>query len=378
MLSSATRSLHPSIIRQMSRLRGPQSVDLTLGQPSLAPAEGLLEKAQAEAKTGGHGYTENAGLREVRELVATYHQLPHAPGAENTILTVGSEQALYLALTALLEPGDGVLIPSPAYPAYPGILKLLRGRAQEYILSAENGFRATVEALETAVDSSSKVLLLNTPANPFGSVLAHQEQAQIAAWAEKRGLVIISDEIYRELYFGEENYRSIAEIYPRSLLIGGLSKSCALTGYRLGYLLGPEDFIKQSILVHQLMVTCAPRFSQYLAKQIFSQPEILKAHLPYYQEARETISEYKSGILPSWAQLHLGEGAFYAIIDLSEKYPQGAFELAQELAQEADVLVVPGLAFGEKADWFWRLSYAQGKEAVSEGLARIAKFLGNR
>lgn len=369
-LSNAVASLAPSIIRQMSGRRRPTSVDLSLGQPALPPDEAVIDRALAKTKQTGWGYTPNAGITELRAAIASHYGLEGRGEADNVIVTVGSEEAVYLALLSAVNPGDEVLFPEPGYPAYRGICRLLGATPVPYPLRREDGFAASADAIAPLVTSRSKVIVLNSPSNPFGCFESEAELRKIAALVESNDMVVLADEIYRDLVY-DDSFVSITTMTERSILVSGLSKSCALTGFRLGYLVADAAFVKQATLAHQLVVTCAPRLSQYAALEVFERPELLTAHVPYYAEARAAVVEAGANI-----PLFVGKGAFYAIVDVSERAVGDPFGLAVELFEAEDVIVVPGTAFGADANWFWRLSYAAGAETATEGVRRIARFLG--
>lgn len=373
--SPAAANLSPSIIREMSRRKGPTTLDLTLGQPGRDPDPDILERALEAHARGPQGYTENAGLLALREAIARHHG---RAGPEEVIVTVGSEQALYLALSSTVSPGDEVLIPEPGYPAYPGIPRLLGAEAVTYPITREGGLVPSVEDIADRVGPKTRAVIWNAPSNPFGSIPDRAATEAMARLAEEKDLVLVSDEIYRDLTYGGADFVGPADLSSSALLVGGLSKSCALTGFRLGYLCGPAELIAKATLVHQLMVTCAPRLSQLMAIEVFSDPSRLKAHLPDYAEARAALEGARDA-LPVPEALSLGEGAFYAIVDVSAYLGSGStLDLALELLAKEDVAVVPGLAFGASGDWFWRLSYAAGAASASEGLRRIGRFLRAR
>lgn len=366
--------LQPSIIREMSNRRRPTSIDLSLGEPALPPDPELLDRAFAKLKAGPQGYTHNAGLPELREGFARLHGFPGRGAAENVIVTVGSEEALFLAMSALLDPGDGVLMPDPGYPAYLGIARVLGARALPFSVSREEGLRQTAASIERAYQPGAKLLILNSPSNPFGTVIPRDELERIARFAADKDLVVVSDEIYRDLYYGPEAPASICELMERSFFVGGLSKSCAMTGLRLGYLIGEAEFMKKATLLHQLMVTCAPRLAQLAALEVVARPELLRAHVPHYEAARAKVHEL-SARFPAHARVLLGDGAFYAIVDVEAAAQGDPLALALRLLDEEDVVAVPGVAFGASGAWFLRLSYAAGAEKVGAGFERLAAFL---
>lgn len=373
-MSKAALALQPSIIRDMSRRRRSDTVDLTLGQPGLAPDQDLLQRAFDASLSGTQGYTENAGLLELRDAVARHHG---RVGPEEVIITVGSEQAVYLALSCVIAPGDEVLVPDPGYPAYPAIVSLLGGVPKYYPVLSEAGLVPEVDSLLEMAGPRTRAVLWNTPSNPFGTMADAELNEELVEVCAENGWVVLSDEIYRDLRYEDGPFSSPVDTSDQTIVVSGLSKSCALTGYRLGYLCAPTPFIKQATLAHQLMVTCAPRLSQLVALEVFREPKRLTSHLDHYLAARaELVAAAEE--LPKEAPLHVGPGAFYAALDVSAYSLGGAQPLALELLEAENVAVVPGIAFGPSGDWFWRLSYAAGADVAGEGVRRIARFLRSR
>ncbi len=373
-LKPAVASLAPSLIREMNARRRPSTLDLTLGQPGRAADQDLIERAAADRG----GYTETAGLPELRAAIAAHHR---RRGPEEVLVTVGSEQAVYLALTCLVAPGTPVLYPEPGYPAYPGIILVLGGVPCPYPVRRTAGYVPSLDELAAAAPPGPCVVLWNTPSNPFGAIANRSSTEALVALAAARSWTVVSDEIYRDLRYGDDAFVGPPDLDPGAILVSGLSKSCALTGYRLGYLCGPAAFVERAALVHQLMVTCAPRIAQRVALEVFTHPERLSAHLPVYAEARTALAAL-SAQLPSGAELHLGPGAFYAILvvdrwtrALRSPNQPGSLALALDLLEHEDVAVVPGVAFGPSGDDFLRLSYAGGPELATAGLARIFRRL---
>lgn len=369
--------LSPSIIRQMASRRRPDSLDLTLGQPCLPPDPALLEAGRRRLERGGHGYTENAGLAELRARVAAHHGLPGRGGPEHVVMTVGSEQGLYIAMTATLDAGDEILVPEPGFPAYPAIAKLVNAHPVPYPVDVEGGLVPRAEAIAPLITARTRAIVINDPSNPFGAILPADELDRLAALVEAHGLVAITDEIYRSLRYDGGAPDSVALRTGRAVVVGGLSKSCALTGHRIGYVIAPEALADRLVLVNQMMVTCAPRPAQHIALEAFERPEALTAHVPFYENTREVMREAAEG-LPADAPLRLGSGGFYAVLDVRAYAAGDPMALALDLLERENVAVVPGLAFGPSGDWFWRMSYAAGPEVVQEALRRIADFLVRR
>jgi aminotransferase len=269
-------------------------------------------------------------------------------------------------------------VPDPGYPAYRGIARLLGAVPVPFAIEREKGLVHRREAIEAALSPKTRAVILNGPSNPFGTVDSEAELLAIAKLASERGITVISDEIYRDLFYGSRP-PSIAPGLPSAIFIAGLSKSCAMTGLRLGYLIADAELVKKATLAHQLLVTCASRISQLAALEVFRAPERLRAHIGHYEAARKGLLEAAQE-LPEDAGLILGGGAFYAILDVSRWVdPSAPMDLALALLEEEDVVAVPGIAFSrERGAWFWRLSYAAGAEAASEGILRIARFLKKR
>lgn len=377
-LSRRVEALAPSIIRQMFGRRRPTSIDLSLGEPALAPEAALIDRAMATVRAGPQGYTENPGLLALREAIARHYGLDGRDRPENVIVTVGSEEAVFLAMISTLDPGDEVLLPDPGYPAYRSIAQLIGAVPVGYPIRRETGLVARADAIAPLVSPRTRLLILNGPSNPFGTVDSAAELEQIARLAEARGILVLTDEIYRDLVYRPGVVPTIAAMTPASLFVSGLSKSCALTGFRLGFLIASAPLVKQATLAHQLMVTCAPRLAQQVALEIFREPARLRAGIAYYEASRAAVRE-GAAALPEDAPLLLGDGAFYAILDVSRYAGGDPLGLAIALLEQEDVVVVPGVAFSPEAGgWFWRLSYAAGADAVREGLTRIARFLRGR
>ncbi len=377
MISRRAAALRPSIIREMSGRRRDTSIDLSLGQPALPPNQGVQERAFRALTSGAQGYTATAGLPALRDAIADYHGLEGRTSAENVVVTVGSEEAVFAAMMTCLDPGDEVLVPEPGYPAYTAIATLIGAVPVPYLVSRASGLVPTASEILAKVTYGTKAIVLNGPSNPFGQIDSADELAQIAGVVEANGLTVISDEIYRELHYGPSPPPSIAAMTKRSIFVSGLSKSCATTGLRLGYLIASEETARQATFVHQLMVTCAPRLAQLVGLEIFREPELLSEHLPYYAKARQAVL-HEGVRLPGGAELIVGGGAFYAVIDVSAFAGGDPYKLAVELFDAEDVIVVPGVAFGASGDWFWRLSYAAGGDTTAEGLRRIARFLADQ
>lgn len=360
--------IEPSLIRAINARKQPGDIDLGLGEPTLRPNPRPLEEALAWVREHGCPYSPNAGFPELRAaIVARYG----APGT-SACVTVGSEEALYLAVKTLLDPArDEVLIPEPCYPAYPKICALEGVRSRTVAFSAQSGFAPRADVVLEALRPDTRLLILASPANPTGRVWPEGELRALATGLSERPgppVWVLSDEVYRELFYTPEPPLSLANLYPNTLIAGSLSKSCALTGLRLGWLLGPPKVITQAITAHGLVNTAAGTLGQRAALAVFREPALLWEHRPLYAAKREVLlhAAQRYGV-----RLVAPEGAFYAMVHVPRE------RAAERLLEEHRVVTVPGHAFGSSAEGWLRLSWVAPDAALTEGLRRIGDFRGD-
>jgi aminotransferase len=366
----------PSLIRAINARKRPKDIDLGLGEPTLAPDLAPFEAALAWTREHGSPYSPNAGFDELREVVAGYLGFPDRD-ARSVCVTVGSEEALFLALKTVIDPArDEVLIVEPCYLAYPKICRMEGIRHRMVPLDPEDGFAPRAQAVLDALRPETRLIVINSPCNPTGRVWPREELEALArGLAERAGppTYVLSDEVYRELYYTDAPPYSIAELYPHALVAGSLSKSNALTGLRLGWLVGPPEVMASAIKVHQFVNTAASTFSQRVAREILREPARLGAHRPLYQAKRDVLlaQAERAGVplLPP-------EGAFYALVRLPPALASDSVAAAERLLEEERVVAVPGRAFGESAEGWLRLSWVAPEEAIASGLPRIAEFFG--
>ena len=367
-------AIPPSLIRAINARKRPGDIDLGLGEPTLRPDPLPFEVAAGWVREHGCPYSPNAGFAELRESIAARYGAGRFAGAAEVCVTVGSEEAIYLAIKALIDPArDEVLIVEPCYLAYPKICGMEGIRHRMVALDAEDGFRPSAERVLGEVREDTRLVVLNTPSNPTGRVWPEGELRALAEGLEARDppVYVLADEVYHELYFTPSPPPSIAAFHPHSLVAGSLSKSNALTGLRLGWLLGPEAAIANAVKVHQFVNTAASTYSQRVAMEVFSRPEALGAHRAWYAAAREELlaAAERSGV-----EMLAPEGAFYALVRLPPRLGDSV-AAAERLLDEERVVTVPGLAFGSSAEGWLRLSWVAPPEVTAEGLARIARFL---
>jgi aspartate aminotransferase len=370
-LPKRLQGIEKSVIRQVFDRAQPGSINLGLGEPDL-PTPDVIRRAAVKVITEEqNGYTSHAGLKALREKIAgDYPHLENNP--ERVIVTAGSQEALYLALLALVDHGDEVLLPNPGFVAYPTIVRMAGGTAKFYRLPAANGFVFDAEEFRRALTPRTKVVVCISPSNPTGRTLSRSDLKTIADVVREHGTYLISDEIYRELYYGGERPESAAAFYDRTIVISGLSKSMSMTGWRLGWLGGDEVTVRAALVLHGYVTTCASTVSQKAGLAAWSdEAEAARAGF------RETFRSRRDHLLKLIAS-ELGlravtpDGAFYTMVDVSRFGP--SMKVAEALL-DARVITVPAAAFGSEGEGFLRVSFCADHETLSEGVRRINRGL---
>lgn len=376
-MNPALDGIAPSIIRAINARKRPGDIDLGLGEPTLRPDPRPFEAATEWVREHGCPYTANAGLAELRARIAAYHAFPDRGAAENVCIAIGSEEALYLALKAAVDPArDEVLIVEPCYLAYPKLCALEGIRHRMAAMDAEDGFRPSAARVLDALGPETRMIVLNSPNNPTGRVWPEAELRALAdGLAARPGppVWVLADEVYRELYYTPDPPVSIASLWPHSLVAGSLSKSNALTGLRLGWLIGDAKTIAAATKVHQLVNTAASTFGQVVAMEVFSDPANLAAHRPHYAERRAQLAGWMDEHGVDWVP---PEGAFYCMVRLPERWANDSLGAAEGLLERHRVLATPGIAFGQSGEGWMRLSWVAEPGALREGIERIAGFFG--
>ena len=365
------QGIEKSVIRQVFDRALPGSLNLGLGEPDL-PTPDLIRRAAVKAIVEEqNGYTSHAGLTALREKVAGDY--PYLEGrAERVIITAGSQEALYLALLTLVDEGDEVLLPDPGFVAYPTIVQMAGGNAKFYRMPREQGFAFDVDEFRRALTPRTKVVVCISPSNPTGRTLTNEDLAAIADALRDHDAYLISDEIYRELYYTRERPGSLSSVYDRTIVIGGLSKSMSMTGWRLGWVCGADELIKAMLVLHGYVTTCASTVSQKAALVSWSdEAEQARAG---FRETFRARRDYLLGLFESELGLRAvpPEGAFYTMLDVS-KYGS-SMKVAEALLEEK-VITVPGAAFGSEGEGFLRVSFCADKEMLEEGVRRIKKAI---
>ena len=365
------RGIQKSAIRQLFDRALPGSINLGLGEPDLPTPDVVRREGARVARDEQNGYTQHAGLPALRERVAAdYPRLKLSP--DNVVVTAGSQEAMYLALMTLIDEGDEVLLPDPGFIAYGVITRMAGGRARYYKLPAARGFGFDPEEFRRALTARTKVVVAISPSNPTGRVLSRDDLAQMAEALRGTDAFIVSDEIYREIYYGAERPASPSEFYGRTVVVSGLSKSMSMTGWRLGWLCGDADVVRSALVLHGYVTTCASAVSQKAALTAWTD-EAARARDAIRQTFRERrdflLARIESELkLPAVAP----DGAFYTMLDTSA---HGTSAEVAERMLAARVITVPGGAFGAEAEGYLRLSFCAGTDALAEGVRRMKQAL---
>lgn len=385
-INPAVRSIKPSGIRKFFDIAAeiPDAISLGVGEPDFVTPWSTRSAAITSLRRGHTAYTSNRGLKELRTEISRYlsnrFSLDYDPEKE-MFVTVGASEAIDLALRTLVSKGDEVLVPDPSYVSYvPGIL-LAGGVPVPVPTRAEDDFALTVSALERVATKKSKVLILPYPNNPTGAVMAKEQLGDIARFALERDLMIISDEIYAELTYGQRHVSVCAQsgMKERCVLISGFSKAFAMTGWRIGYVAAPKEVTDEMLKIHQYTIMCAPTFSQYAALDALK-----SGALDGYADVEYMREQYdmRRGFLVSrFNDMGLNcfepKGAFYVFPSVKKCGFDGE-TFAERLLKEKHVAVVPGSAFGEGGRDYVRCSYACSLSTLKTACERIEEFLKAR
>ena len=362
-----------TLIRRIFDAAPPDAINLGLGQPDLpTPAVASLAGI-AGIVEGRTGYTATAGDAVLREAIAASNA-PFASGPDNVLVTVGSQEAMFAAFLTLLDAGDEVLYPEPGYPAYAEIARLLGARPVAYPVRPDRGFRVDPDDVTSRLTRNSRAVVLCSPSNPTGSVTPRADLAALIAALEQRGVAWLSDEVYADFSYVDP-FVSAATCSDGGggLLVSGLSKGFSMTGWRVGWVVGPAETIRRVTTVHQFLVTCAPSVSQAAAVAAFS-PRGLSERRRYLEilRMRREIMGNELVSIPGVRTVK-PDGAFYYFVDVSRH--GSSIELAHRLLAKCRVVTIPGEAFGESGAGWLRLSFACAEDGIREGLRRVREEL---
>lgn len=361
-----------SLIREISGKKKSTSIDLGLGEPSLLPNSEHFREAMRFIEQYGIKYTPNAGDSALRQAIARNYEYPELGREQNVCITVGSQEAMYVAIKTLLDPTrDELLIVEPCFPSYQKMAALEGIAVRRVAMCEEEDFAFDGERIAAAIGDATRAVVLCSPCNPTARVVSAAAAEHLIAALERRvgeRIWLIHDEIYREQIFVDDA-AEFARRYSHTIVTNSLSKSNALTGLRLGWLLGPSSFIEQAIKVHAWLASCADTFAQRVALQVFQTPGALQEHSAWYRERRvDLLRALRESGLPFVSP----DGTFYVCVRL----PQGmrSLQAANELIDEYDVVTIPGIAFGPSMEGWLRLSWVAAPDQVAAGLRRIARY----
>jgi aminotransferase len=378
-ISSRVANLKPSGIRKFFDIAATMQdvISLGIGEPDFDTPAPILEAGVRSLRNGETHYTSNAGRIELRQALSSHLSSRygvHYDPANEILITVGVSEALYLAMNALLDPGDEVIIPTPCFVAYQAEVSLAGGVPVEVPSRMEDNFDLDPEAVKAAITPRTRVILLGYPNNPTGAVASRHTLEAVAMLAEAHDLIVISDEIYDRLVYGRphECFPTIPGMQERTILLGGFSKDYAMTGWRIGYAAGPAPLIRGLVRVHQYTVMSAPTTAQAAALEaLVSGEPFVQAMLVEYDRRRKLIVGGLNQLgLPTFEP----RGAFYAFPRITVSGMDDE-QFAQRLLEEERVAVVPGSSFGAGGAGFVRCSYATAYEKIEEALFRLKRFM---
>ena len=378
-LSKTIVEIKPSGIRKFFDIASEMDdvISLGVGEPDFDTPWHIRDEGIYSLEKGRTSYTSNAGLKELKEEIAKFlnrrYELTYDANKE-IIVTVGGSEGIDIAMRAMLDPGDEVLIPQPSYVSYEPCCILANGTPVIIELKAENEFRLTAAELEAAITPKTKLLVLPFPNNPTGAIMERADLEAIAEVIRKHDLYVLSDEIYSELTY-TDNHVSICSLpgmKERTILINGFSKSHSMTGWRLGYACGPELIIKQMLKIHQFAIMCAPTTSQYAAVEAMRNGDADVAQMKVEYDARRKylLTRFREMGVECFEAL----GAFY-VFPCIKPFGMTSDEFATQMLKSKKVCVVPGTAFGNCGEGFLRISYAYSMENLKIAMDRFEEFV---
>lgn len=378
LINPQVKDIQISGIRKISNLVSmiPGALTLTIGQPDFPTPRHIIEAGQRALDQNKTVYTQNPGLLELREAVSSFVHNKYGQqyrAADEIIVTAGASQAVDITLRTILTPGAEVIIPAPIYPGYEPLIRLAGG-VPVYVDTRPNGLKLTAELLKPYLTANTRCVILCYPSNPTGQVLTEQELADLAQLLEDRELFILSDEIYSELVYGvrHQSIATIGKLRDKTIVINGLSKSHAMTGWRVGFTLAPAYITEHMVKVHQYNVTCASSVSQYAALEALTVG--VDDALPM-RNAYEVRRDYVyDRLLAMGFELEKPNGAFYLFPSIA-KFGLSSQDFTMRLLYEEHVAVVPGDAFTSYGEGYIRISYAYSQEVLEESLDRLERFV---
>lgn len=378
MLSKKAMMLEPSGIRKFFDIVSemPEAISLGVGEPDFDTPWRIREEGIYSLEKGRTFYTSNAGLVELRDEICRYLKRKYHLRYRNdeVLVSVGGSEGIDVALRAIINPGDEVIVPQPSFVCYVPCVIMSDGVPVTVELKEENKFKLTREQLEEAVTDKTKAIIMSFPNNPTGAIMTKKDLEPIADFAKEHDLIVISDEIYSELTYGHKHVSigALPDMKERTIVINGFSKAFAMTGWRLGYAAAPKVIMEQMVKIHQYGIMAAPTTSQYAAV------EALRACDDEVEEMKNSYNQRRRYLLHRFRELGLEcfepEGAFYAFPCIKE-FGMSSEKFAEELLKEQKVAIVPGTAFGACGEGYLRVSYAYSIDELKEALNRLGTFI---
>ena len=378
-VSQSVQNMRPSGIRRYFDIAATMEnvITLGIGEPNFTTPQHIMQKGIESLERGQTGYTSNAGLLELREAISCHMQrlydLYYAPD-DQVLVTVGVSEALYLALRAILDPGDEVLVVQPCFVANAAAVEMAGGVPVIVNAYVENEFQVTGAELEAAVTPRTKAILISYPNNPTGAILSLEHMLEIAAVAEQYDLVVISDEIYERLVYAEQHicFATLPGMYERTIVLSGVSKSFAMTGWRIGYVTAPRELMAAMRKLHQYLIMSAPTIGQVAALQalLHGEDDVERMRQAYDRRRRLIVDGFNDMGLTCFEP----RGAFYAFPNI-EITGMSDEDFCETLLREEQVAVVPGSAFGASGSGFVRASYTNSTENIETALERMRHFM---
>ncbi|HEX2621316.1 MAG TPA: aminotransferase class I/II-fold pyridoxal phosphate-dependent enzyme [Phototrophicaceae bacterium] len=378
-LSKSTQNLRPSGIRRYFDIAATMEgvVTLGIGEPDFVTPRHIMDAGIASLNAGVTAYTNNSGIIELRTAVSEYIERlygVHYEPSNQVLVTVGVSEALWLAMRAILDPGDEVLVVEPCFVANAAVVEMAGGVPVMIPTRVENEFQVTGADLEAGITNRTKAILINYPNNPTGAVLSRDRMLEIAQVAEKHDLVVISDEIYERLIYGVEHtcFASLPGMYGRTILLSGVSKSFAMTGWRIGYATAPAELLDGMRKLHQYLIMSAPTVSQIAAMEALNGGEGDVAHMTgeYNRRRRLIVDGFNSIGMPCFEP----RGGFYAFPSIVQTGLSDE-DFCELMLREAKVAVIPGSAFGDSGTGYVRASYTNSYQNIEIALERMAGFM---
>ncbi len=379
-VSQRVLNVPPSGIRKFFDISATMDnvISLGIGEPDFVTPQAIVQAGIRSLEQGHTHYTSNSGTLELRQAISTYlnrlYGIEYDPAGE-ILITVGVSEALYLVLAAVIDPGDEVIIPQPSFVSYAPEVVFAGGVTVPIATYVENDFQVTAAEVEAAITPRTKALLIGYPNNPTGAVMTRERLAELGAVAEKHDLLVISDEIYDRLVYGDfqhTHFATLPNMRPRTVVLGGFSKSHAMTGWRLGYAVGPEAIIAAMRKIHQYTIMSAPSIAQLAVAVTLDHVEddVQQMRTEYDRRRRLIVDGFNELGLSCFEPL----GAFYAFPNITASGMDDTV-FSERLLEEERVAMVPGSAFGDSGAGFVRASYATAYEKIEEALERLHRFM---